>query len=245
MLRLKCAPPSRSQARRSLHVATHTLSRPTPATLASHIASQPATPGSAILYTLHPDLPDLGALVKTFQSLQIPSVGSIALAPPGNDPCINIVRCTPTTHSERLTTFHAPITGRPAAQVGKWQRDPLMHARKVGKGKREEDRKGEEVGEMERVMLGLGASGGAAEGSGARVMGWDALWRSGRDGAGDSEPLPRELQGLEDVQTMLLLADGQPDALLRMLNTRYPDVQKVCLHPAFTSFKLMESQSSA
>lgn len=236
MFRLPTIAP-RLPARRPLHVAAHTLPRPTAASLAALLARQALKPGSAILYTLHPDTPDLDSLVRTFQAQETPSIGSIALSTPtdghAGGPAASILLFSPSSPAERITPFHSSITGRPAAQVGKWQRDPLMRERKLGAGKRQEDRKGEEVGEMERVMLGLGVSGGAAaQGEAKRLMGWDALWRSGRDVEGaDDEPGPVELEGVQGVQTMLLLADGTPDALLRLLSNRYPDVQKASPRP--------------
>jgi hypothetical protein len=176
--------------KRQLHVNTQTFHTPSARQVTEYLDSCRLSPESAILYLLHPELDDISSIVSSLQKLPHPSIGSIALgAPEQTSPSVSIATFTPTTPSERITLFRSDLVGRPDAQVGKWQRDSFlretMTSANGAKNTRPEDRKGEEVGEMERVMLGLGVSGGSGQAAGSgmdhRVMGWDALWRSGRD----------------------------------------------------------------
>ncbi|KAJ9123115.1 hypothetical protein QFC22_001306 [Naganishia vaughanmartiniae] len=226
--------------RRQLHVHTHTLFAPSARDVTNHLKSCQLKPESVILYLLHPELQDISSIVTSLQQSTHSSIGSIALAPPksSDTPTVSIATFTPTKPREKVTIFRSDLVGRPDAQVGKWQRDPMLRDTMTTadgkKTKRQEDRKGEEVGEMERVMLGLGVSGGSGHSAGSgtdhTVMGWDALWRSGRDVAEhDVDQTPQELKDIprRSINSMILLADGTPDALLRMLNQRYFDVQKL------------------
>jgi hypothetical protein len=191
--------------RRQLHVNTHTLFAPTTRDVTDHLQSCQLKPESVILYLLHPELEDISSIVTSLQQSSNPSIGSIALnAPrPSDTPTVSIATFTPTKPHEKVTIFRSDLVGRPDAQVGKWQRDPMLRDTMTTadgkKNKRQEDRKGEEVGEMERVMLGLGVSGGSGHSAGSgkdhTVMGWDALWRSGRDVAEhDVDQAPQELK---------------------------------------------------
>ncbi|KAI5455377.1 hypothetical protein NCC49_000191 [Naganishia albida] len=241
MLRHHLRRHAHSAFKRQLHVNTQTLAAPSARQVTEYLDSCRLTPETAILYLLHPELDDISSIVSTLQKLPHPSIGSIALAAPTQSPTtatVSIATFTPTSSTERITLFRSDLVGRPDAQVGKWQRDSFLRETMTGtngaKNKRPEDRKGEDVGEMERVMLGLGVSGGSGTAAGAgidhRVMGWNALWRSGRDVSehhGDS--LPEELTDVSEISSMILLADGTPDALLRMLNQRYSAVQKLGL----------------
>ncbi|KAJ9107417.1 hypothetical protein QFC21_000868 [Naganishia friedmannii] len=224
--------------RRQLHVNTHTLFAPTPQNVTDHLQSCQLKPESVVFYLLHPELQDISSIVTSLQQSANPSIGSIALNPPRSSdiPTVSIATFTPTKPHEKVTIFRSDLVGRPDAQVGKWQRDPMlrdtMTTANGKKNKRQEDRKGEEVGEMERVMLGLGVSGGSGHSAGSAtdhtVVGWDALWRSGRDVAEhDVDQTPQELKDITSIDSMILLADGTPDALMRMLNQRYFDVQKL------------------
>ncbi|KAJ9112581.1 hypothetical protein QFC19_000600 [Naganishia cerealis] len=230
--------PKEAPSRRQLHVNTHTLFAPSAQDVTDHLKSCHVKPETVILYLLHPELQEISSITKSLQQFPNPSIGSIALNPPrsADTPTVNIATFTPTKPHEKVTIFRSDLVGRPDAQVGKWQRDSMLRDTMTTtdgkKTKRQEDRKGEDVGEMERVMLGLGVSGGSGHAAGAgmdhTVMGWDALWRSGRDVAEhDVDQTPPELKDISSVESMILLADGTPDALLRMLNQRYSKVQKL------------------
>lgn len=194
--------------KRQLHVNTQTLFAPSARQVTEYLDAQQLSPDTAILYLLHPELQDISSIVSALQKIPQSSIGSIALGAPQQDPStptVSIATFTPTTPSEKVIIFRSELVGRPDAQVGKWQRDSFLRETMTGpdgkKNKRPEDRKGEEVGEMEKVMLGLGVSGGSGRAAGAgmdhTVMGWDALWRSGRDVSEHNvDNTPQELRAI-------------------------------------------------
>lgn len=208
MLRLTLRRQATNVFRRQLHVNTQTFYAPSARQVTDYLDSCRLSPETAILYLLHPELDDISSIVSALQKSSHPSIGSIALGAPVQDhtsPSVSIATFTPSTPTERITIFRSDLVGRPDAQVGKWQRDSFLKETMTGangaKNTRPEDRKGEEVGEMERVMLGLGASGGSGMAAGAgmdhTVMGWDALWRSGRDVTEHNvDNTPEELKGI-------------------------------------------------
>lgn len=142
---------SQSVSRRYLSVRAHTLFSPTPELLDKHLSSHTHSPTSVSVYLLSTSLPAsaLQPLISALQSRLPASIGSFLSSPPGTEASLAIATF------ERGATFRTALSGRPAAQVGKYQRPgPVLG----------EDRKGDKVGEIDEVK---------------GEEGWDGLWRSG------------------------------------------------------------------
>ena len=154
--------------RRHLSVRAHTLFNPTPELLEQHLSSAPASPGSVSVYLLSTSLPasSLQPLLTTLQDKLPASIGSFLSSPPGSEASLAIATF------DRGAVFRTSLTGRPAAQVGRYQRPGPVW---------EEDTKGDTVGEIEAVR---------------GEEGWDGLWRSG----GDVPRIEEMERGLGDIQ---------------------------------------------
>lgn len=130
-----------------------------------------------------------------------------SLAQQGDVPFVTIATFTPTEPTEFIVPFRSTLIGRPPASVGRWHRVPLTtaspsspldqdgsasHPSNAPREPRQEDRKGEQVGEVERVLMG---SLGYEKGEG---IGWEGLWRSER-----LEGMNEELKGLEGLDGVM------------------------------------------
>jgi hypothetical protein len=145
------APRIASQLRRQ-HTA-HTLLHPTASSLTSHLSHHPPSPTSPLLYLLSTSIPpqNLSALIPALQSIPN-SIGSFQTSAPGTPPTLSIATF------ENGKIVQTGMTGRPSAEVGKWQR-----LRPEGEGKWGEDLKGWEEGDLAK-----------RRGDG----GWEEVWRA-------------------------------------------------------------------
>lgn len=193
--------PSRARAARhalasyrGIHTRLETFYNPTAASLNAHFEATPSLPGAVSLYLLSTTTPrsELEPIIHALHSHLPSSIGSFTL-PLTTQTAPSVVLATFTPGAgERIRTFNSELESRPAAQVGKWQRDALTAANNPGStvaGRWTEDKKGSDVGEMERLM------GGTDDGS---PRDWSALWEAGRNErkGGDSLDLPEQLWGL-------------------------------------------------
>jgi hypothetical protein len=183
------------RGRRRLHTRLETFENPTAASLAAHFTQSPVKVGTVCAYLLSTTTPrvELEPLINTLHAHLPSSIGSFSLPLPNQStPSITIATFTP-QGSESIRTFQSELESRPAAQVGKWQRDTLTAANDPSSGaagRWTEDKKGSDVGEMERLM------GGTDDGS---PRDWSALWEAGRNErkSVDSLDLPEALWGMK------------------------------------------------
>jgi hypothetical protein len=209
------------RSRRELHTTFHTVQNPTSASIEQHLSSLSISNSTVGLYLLHPELKDISNILSSVQnglgSCQT-TIGSFAQAArrsqPDSDssssdvPFVTIATFTPTKSTEKLVPFRSDLTGRPPASVGRYHRpnpklpsrsDPFGASSASREETRNEDRKGQEVGEVERVLMGsLGYERGES-------IGWEGLWRSERlEGMDGPNPegmgAMKGLEGLRDVK---------------------------------------------
>ena len=124
---------------RHLTTHAHTLYSPTPELLEKHLSTIPLTPSSVSVYLLSTSLPasSLQPLLSTLQDRLPASIGSFSSSPPGSEASLAIATF------ERGATFRTELSGRPAAQVGRYQRPGPVW---------EDDKKGDQVGDIEKIM---------------------------------------------------------------------------------------------
>jgi hypothetical protein len=202
---------------RRLHTTIHTIRNPTASSISKHLESLNLSSSSVGLYLLHPELKDISSVLSTVQQglgQCSSSIGSFAQSvtraqPSGQDhaeaPFVTIATFTPEKPTEKLYPFRSTLVGRPPASVGRWHRpalsvpsstaDPTDHLSYPARGEtRNEDRKGEEVGEIERALLGsLGYEKGES-------MGWEGLWRSERLEGRNEVDETGDMKGIEGLK---------------------------------------------
>lgn len=148
----------RTLASRSIHTGTHahTLLHPTPSSLTSYLSSHPPSPSSPLMYLLSTSIPPsiLSPLMTTLQSIPN-SIGSFSNSPPNSGPSLSIA----SFNGGR--TIRTGKTGRPGAEVGKWQRP-----NPTPEGRWGEDRKGGIEGDL-GMRREMGEGGG-----------WEEVWRA-------------------------------------------------------------------
>lgn len=163
----------RSVQGRMISMTAHTLVNPTPSSLTSHLASHPPSASAPLLYLLSSNIDprELGGLIPTLQAIPN-SIGTFShpittLSPSQSQPYkvrdgygpsngeINIAEPTLSLLTfEGARTFRTAVTGRPGAEVGRWQRPTLLPW--------DEDLKGSTEGDL------------------ATEKGWDEVWRAER-----------------------------------------------------------------
>ncbi|OCF37967.1 hypothetical protein I317_03928 [Kwoniella heveanensis CBS 569] len=193
------------QANRSLYTQACTFYSPSPQFLQAHLAQQTKKPDSTSVFLLSTSLPDLPQHLSVLQK-HLPSyIGSFSIAPPDHEPTISLA----TFSDGELRVFRSELTGRPPAEVGRFQRPEQQRT------KRAEDLKGLGQGEVEDALIG---------------QGWAGLWRS-------ENPVQR-IPDLEDVNadSVLLLTDGRPGPVLSALDAMYPQASKSGILTAATPF---------
>ena len=138
-------------ARRAYSVRATTLCNPTQASLEDYLASHPTTSTSVSLYLLSTALPSstLQPFISALQSHAPSSIGSFASSS-HLGPTISIA-----AFDKGVTAFRTDLSGRPKAQVGRWQRP--------SENMNEEDLKGSVIGHGEKLK---------------RDEGWAGLWRA-------------------------------------------------------------------
>jgi len=154
-----------STSKRQLSTRAHTLYSPTPELLERHLADVPQSAHSASVYLLSTSLPTnlLQPLLSALQHALPNSIGSFSTSPPGVEPSLAIA-----TFDTGLT-FRTNLSGRPKAEVGRYQRP--------GSAAQEGDTRGSVVGEVEDIR---------------REEGWAGMWK------GETETTAiDELQGVK------------------------------------------------
>lgn len=149
---------------RQLHTRAHTLYSPTTSSLESFFADSTPSPSSVSLYLVSTSLPSLPSLLPILQAALPSSIGSFHTTPPGQPPSIALLTLTPSAgEDEPVRIWRSDMTGRPKAEVGRWQRP--------GRGDHAADKKGSEEG----------------RGPGGRINAdsavWEDVWR-GEDQVG-------------------------------------------------------------
>ena len=218
MMRLRAAlsrsTPGHARSRQ-LHTTVHTIRHPTPKSIETHLESLSLSSKTVGVYLLHPELKDISLVLSAVQdglSKGMTSIGSFAQsatrlqsaqnAEVAEDPFVTIATFTPSNDRETIIPFRSELLGLPPVSVGRWHRPELSYSERNPSSSvmRQEDRKGEDVGEIERVLMGsLGFEKGES-------IGWEGLWRSERlqadggkgTGLGESGAL-NGLQGLDGV----------------------------------------------
>lgn len=205
---------------RRLHTTVHTILHPTPQSVRAHIDSLSISSDSVGLYLLHPELNNISSVLSAVQdglAVGKNSIGSFAQSASrlqqlqfqpqaeAEEPFVTIATFTPSNPRESILPFRSELLGLPPVSVGRWHRPELSYSERNPASSvdkmRQEDRKGEDVGEIERVLMGsLGFEKGES-------IGWEGLWRSERlqagetgEGTGDglgSEGVMKGLEGLE------------------------------------------------
>lgn len=193
---------------RQLHTTVHTIHHPTPQSVKSHLDSLSLSSETVGLYLLHPELSDISSVLSAVQdglSAGATSIGSFAqsasrLHPAQNnaeEPFVTIATFTPSNSRETIFPFRSTLLGLPPVSVGRWHRPELSFSERNPDSSviRQEDRKGEDVGEIERVLMGsLGFEKGES-------IGWEGLWRSERLGASEGgEQGQGEKAGLKGLE---------------------------------------------
>lgn len=121
----------------------HTLYSPSPESLTTYLSAHPPSPTAPTVYLLSTSIPQhvLVPLLTTLQSIPN-SVGSFSISSPDDAPTLSIASFP------GAKTWWSGITGRPAAEVGKFQR-PSPGGRLW-----EEDLKGTQKGEIDNILSG-------------------------------------------------------------------------------------------
>ncbi|WVR07518.1 hypothetical protein IAU60_004560 [Kwoniella sp. DSM 27419] len=180
---------------RVLHTRAQTFYSPTADFLETHLARHPASPGSTSAFLLSTSLPDLPGHLAVLQKHLPTYIGSFSTTAPGQEPTIALA----TFSDAEIRVFRSDLTGRPPAEVGRFQRPESQRE------KREEDLKGLGQGEAEARLAGEG---------------WAGMWRS--------ELAVERIAELEGVQadSFVLLSDGRPGPVLNALDAIYPSATK-------------------
>jgi hypothetical protein len=202
-----------SPARRSIHTTAQTIYSPTPTFLETYLTSNRPHGTSSSLYLLSTSISPstLSPLLKTIQSYLPNSVGSFSLPPsPDSESSLSIL----TISNTKSRTFRSGLTGRPAVEVGRWQRP---------KGESLGDTKGREEGGIEDVW---------------GKEGWAGVWKEG-----EGLERIDELEGFKWVflpiwqttslrtgyraKSIICLSDGKPRPVLSSLDAMFPHAVKV------------------
>lgn len=154
-----------STSKRQLSTRAHTLYSPTPELLERHLADAVPSSESASVYLLSTLLSPstLQPLLSALQHALPNSIGSFSTSPPGTEPSLAMATF------DSGVTFRTNLSGRPKAEVGRYQRP--------GAVAQEGDTRGSVVGEVEDVR---------------REEGWAGMWK-GETGT----TVIDELQGVE------------------------------------------------
>jgi hypothetical protein len=145
----------------------HTLYSPTSSSLTRYLDSHPPSPSTPTVYLLSTTIPqeNLAALITTLQAIPN-SIGSFSTSAPDDPPTLSIASIP------NAKTWQSGLTGRPAAEVGKYQRPTTGRIWS-------EDQKGVEAGEIDRILSGKGND-------------WTDMWKVGNNA--------ERISDLEDVQ---------------------------------------------
>ncbi|WWC90670.1 uncharacterized protein L201_005606 [Kwoniella dendrophila CBS 6074] len=190
-------------AARALHTRAQTFLSPTPEFVASHL-SQSTSPSSASIFLLSTSLQQLPQHLPILQKHLPNSIGSFSITPAGQESTLSLA-----TFSDNARIFRSNLTGRPPAEVGRFQRPESQRVQ------REEDLKGAGQGQAEALLAGEG---------------WAGMWK----GEIAEQRIP-ELEGIE-AESFLLLTDGRPSPVLKALDHMYPSAYKTGILTAATPF---------
>jgi hypothetical protein len=126
---------------RYLTTRAHTIFSPTTAFLDHFLSTQPPPNNSKSLYLLTTSLPptNLSPLLQTLRTHLPDSIGSCSLSSPHTEPSLSILTFSNTS----TKTFRSSLSGRPAVEVGRWQRP---------RGESLGDTKGREAGGIEDML---------------------------------------------------------------------------------------------
>ncbi|WVR00037.1 hypothetical protein IAU59_007179 [Kwoniella sp. CBS 9459] len=195
-------------SKRLLHTQAYTYYSPTTELLETHLAQQSIKPDSTSVFLLSTSLQNLPRHLSALQK-HLPSyIGSFSITPSDHEPTISLATFSGAADGE-VRIFRSELTGRPPAEVGRFQRPEQQRT------KRAEDLKGSGQGEVEDALIG---------------QGWAGLWRS--------ENAVERIPDLEGVQAegFLLLTDGRPGPVLSALDHMYPEASKSGILTAATPF---------
>ncbi|OCF57225.1 hypothetical protein L486_04681 [Kwoniella mangroviensis CBS 10435] len=185
---------------RAIRTRAQTFFSPTPEYVSSHLAK--TTDPS--IFLLSTSLQHLSQHLPVIQNHLPNSIGSFSITPPGHEPTLSIA-----TFSDDARIFRSDLTGRPPAEVGRFQRPSSQRSQ------REEDLKGTGQGQAEALLAGEG---------------WAGMWK------GEArEQRIAELEGVT-AESFLLLTDGRPTPVLKALDAMYPAASKVGILTAATPF---------
>ncbi|WVW85579.1 hypothetical protein I302_107617 [Kwoniella bestiolae CBS 10118] len=184
---------------RSLHTRAQTFFSPTPEYVSANLfhTTDPS------LFLLSTSLQHLPQHLSTLQTHLPNSIGSFSITPAGHEPTLSVA----TFSDARI--FRSDLTGRPPAEVGRFQRP---ESQRILRG---EDLKGSGQGQAEALLAGEG---------------WAGLWK----GETTHQRIP-DLEGVP-AESFLLLTDGRPGPVLKALDAMYPAALKTGILTAATPF---------
>ncbi|WVF72838.1 hypothetical protein IAT40_007656 [Kwoniella sp. CBS 6097] len=205
MLRLTHLQKLTRPSKRAVHTQAYTYYSPTLDFLETHLAQQSIEADSTSVFLLSTSLPNLPQHLSTLQKHFPSYIGSFSVTPPDHEPTISLA----TFSQADIRIFRCELTGRPPAEVGRFQRPEQQRT------KRAEDLKGSGQGEVEDALIG---------------QGWAGLWKS-------ENPVERipDLEGVK-AESFLLLTDGRPGPVLSALDHMYPQAIKSGILTAATPF---------
>ncbi|KAK8854772.1 hypothetical protein IAR55_003511 [Kwoniella newhampshirensis] len=198
--------------RRALHTRAQTFYSPTPEFLADHLAQNPlpSLSQSTSVFLLSTTLSSLPQTLLILQTFFPNHIASFSITLPGQEPTLSLATFSPSRSGEEVTTWRSESSGRPPAEVGRFQRPERQRDQL-----RAEEEKGKEQGEAEQRLAGEG---------------WAGMWRSESD-VGRIE----QLEGVE-AESFLMLSDERPGPVLRALDEMYPKASKTGILTASTPF---------
>ncbi|WRT68443.1 uncharacterized protein IL334_005419 [Kwoniella shivajii] len=191
-------------AHRGLRTRAQTFFSPTPEYVRSRLRSPPSSESTSV-FLLSTSLQELPELLPILQQHTPNNIGSFSVTAPGTEATLSVA----TFSKDDVHIFRSKSSGRPPAEVGRFQRPETQRIQ------REEDMKGTGQGEAEATLAGEG---------------WAGMWK----GELSVERIP-ELEGV-DAQHFLLLTDGRPGPVLRALDEMYPSASKLGILTAATPF---------
>ncbi|WVQ82332.1 hypothetical protein IAT38_004460 [Cryptococcus sp. DSM 104549] len=194
-----------ARAHRAIHTRAHTFYSPTPDFLRQHLAQHPVPPNSTSLFLLSTSLPDLPQHLSTLQAAFPSHIGSFHVTPPTAEPTLSLAVFS----DDEVRQFRSELSGRPAAEVGRFQRPEKQRETWV------EIPDESKQGDAEKRLAGEG---------------WAGMWR----GESQAGTIP-ELEGVK-ASSFLLLSDGRPAPVLSALDTMFPDASKAGILTAPTPF---------
>ena len=135
------------QHRRCLSITAHTLFSPTVELLERHLTNKSKTSVTAYLFSSI-DAADISTLLAPLQASGS-SIGSFSTSLPQQEPSLSVITI------ENAVTFRTDLTGRPGAQVGRYQRPDYEVTA--------DDLKGSRIGEGDAIKS---------------KEGWAGMWKS-------------------------------------------------------------------